>query len=291
MMGSIAVFAFRGKHGQDAEFCSVWVCATLDEEQIVEDRFGPVEPGEYVFSGKADGDQLPSRKTSRCRVAPSDVPAKWLSEFPDTAELVDSAAQRLAPTVGRLSVDQRLIRRRSCEYELFRSIEDACVLPRLREGFGAVEIFMSFANAIATRRRSRSGNSLQLHLKKIFEEERMAHTYNKTSEGWRRPDFLFPPSDAYDDAGSGTGPLRVLAVKTTCKNRWRQMLGQADQIPVKHLLTLQEGVSESQHREMQQSGVVLVVPSPLIKKYPASVRTHLLSLSSFIQSTRNLYRQ
>ena len=83
--------------------------------------------------------------------------------------------------------------------------------------------------------------------------------------------------------------LRMLAVKTTCKDRWRQILNEANRIETPHLLTLQEGVSENQHREMESEGVKLVVPKPLHKKYPKGVREKLTSLDEFIRSTATLY--
>ena len=82
--------------------------------------------------------------------------------------------------------------------------------------------------------------------------------------------------------------LRMLAAKTTCKDRWRQILNEADRIQVKHLLTLQEGVSENQFREMCGSGVRLVVPEGLHHAYPGAVRPELLSLEKFIKSLRLL---
>lgn len=80
----------------------------------------------------------------------------------------------------------------------------------------------------------------------------------------------------------------MLAVKTTCKDRWRQILNEADLIAEKHLLTLQEGVSLTQFAEMQNAGVKLVVPAGLIKKYPREVQPHLQSLKSFIDDMRSL---
>ncbi|MCE3543732.1 restriction endonuclease, partial [Escherichia coli] len=82
--------------------------------------------------------------------------------------------------------------------------------------------------------------------------------------------------------------LRMLAVKTTCKDRWRQILNEADRIPAKHLLTLQEGVSETQFREMNHAGVQLVVPAGLTDKFPKAVQPHLQSLESFIGDVRLL---
>jgi len=80
----------------------------------------------------------------------------------------------------------------------------------------------------------------------------------------------------------------MLAVKTTCKDRWRQILNEADKIPRKHLLTLQEGVSENQFDEMTQANVMLVVPEPLIIKFPENVRPKLLTLERFIDMVRHL---
>ena len=80
----------------------------------------------------------------------------------------------------------------------------------------------------------------------------------------------------------------MLAAKTTCKDRWRQILNEADRIPTKHLLTLQEGVSENQFQEMVEANVKLVVPQGLHESYPEWVRPHLISFESFIADVRFL---
>ncbi|MCC5960484.1 MAG: hypothetical protein JJU08_14215 [Rhodobacteraceae bacterium] len=80
----------------------------------------------------------------------------------------------------------------------------------------------------------------------------------------------------------------MLATKTTCRDRWRQVINEADRISVKHLLTLQEGVSEAQFREMVQANVQLVVPEPLIGKFPPVIRTDIMTLESFLGDLRVL---
>jgi EcoRII C terminal len=80
----------------------------------------------------------------------------------------------------------------------------------------------------------------------------------------------------------------MLAVKTTCKDRWRQVINEADRIQQKHLFTLQEGVSEGQFREMTGAGISLVVPEQLKSSYPASIQQHLQTLESFIGDIRVL---
>ena len=135
---------------------------------------------------------------------------------------------------------------------------------------------------------------LELHTKALFVEEglkegtQFVHQPAEADEGKRGPDFLFPSCDAYTDRSFPAGRLRMLAVKTTCKDRWRQILTEADRIKTKHLLTLQEGVSESQFREMVGAGVQLVVPGPLKKKFPTSVQVHLQTVESFIADIRLL---
>jgi len=74
----------------------------------------------------------------------------------------------------------------------------------------------------------------------------------------------------------------MLAVKTTCKDRWRQILDESARIRIKHLLTLQEGVSENQFRQMKEANVQLVVPQRLISKYPESIRSELLTFNMFL---------
>jgi len=54
------------------------------------------------------------------------------------------------------------------------------------------------------------------------------------------------------------------------------------------VLTLQEGVSEGQFKEMGEAGIILVVPVALHDSYPAAVRPHLVAFESFIGDIRLL---
>jgi len=53
----------------------------------------------------------------------------------------------------------------------------------------------------------------------------------------------------------------MLGVKSTCKDRWRQVLAEADRIDQKHLLTLEAAISINQTAEMQSKQLQLVVPA------------------------------
>lgn len=80
----------------------------------------------------------------------------------------------------------------------------------------------------------------------------------------------------------------MLGVKTTVRDRWRQVISEADRIDQKHLLTVQEGVSENQFEEMRVAGIQLVVPRSLIASYPRSIQTRLRTLEEFIGDVRML---
>jgi hypothetical protein len=225
-----------------------------------------------------------------CHLDQAEMPASWLQKFPTGEEIIRKTLE-LRPPNGS-DIDSRLIRRRECEYQIFRSVEEVRWLSRIREGFTSIDDFVNLAQSVLQSRKSRSGNSLELHLREIMMEESLRpdedFSHRPIIEGTKRPDFLFPSRSAYEDAAFPTPKLRMLAVKTTCKDRWRQVLNEADRVALKHLLTLQEGVSEHQFREMQEASVQLVVPARLHKSYPKSVRPHLLSLESFIAEIRLL---
>ena len=210
----------------------------------------------------------------------SKTPAKIIAK---AAELQSHAS---------LMPDQRLMRRRACEFEIYQSVEQAIELPLIMKGFTTVDAFIARAQTILQRRKSRSGRSLELHAREIFTEEKLVEgthfSHQPVSEPGKSPDFLFPSQTAYQDPSFPASKLRMLAVKTTVKDRWRQILNEANRIPEKHLLTLQEGVSETQFKEMVDANVKLVVPQPIIEKFPKSVQPHLQTLESFIGDIRVL---
>lgn len=80
-----------------------------------------------------------------------------------------------------------------------------------------------------------------------------------------------------------------LGAKTTCKDRWRQILNEANRIPQKHLLTLQQGISPNQLDEMEEEKVTLVVPEAYHNLYPEQYRDRLWSVQKFIQYTNETY--
>jgi hypothetical protein len=290
--GALTVFAFAQTPAAGAAACHVWICRNQVEEDLVEDRVGPVDPGEWTVWTAAESPaprHSPVPRTT-CRLTPSEIPPAWLQTFPSGEEIIRKTVELRAD--HHLRPDERILRRRDCEYEIFRSVEEAFELPSIAQGFQGIDQFVARAQTILQRRKARSGRSLELHLRQVFVDEGLmagSHfDHQPESESGKRPDFLFPSAASYRDPAFSADRLRMLAVKTTCKDRWRQILNEADRVPRKHLLTLQEGISENQFREMTVAGVQLVVPAPLRPKFPDSVQAHLQDLEGFIAEVRTL---
>lgn len=289
--GALTVFAFHHRDGNDAELCRVWIARDLDEEEAILGRVGPVEPGRGItfragvhLPRDQQAEEIP--RDSPCTLAAEEIPNEWLYAWPSVAEVVKLAIDRL-PTSRRNPPDQRLIRRHDCETGIFYSIESAVVLPRIKEGFGSIKLFTDLANTVLNRRKSRHGSSLELHARAIFDEEGVTYSHDEESEHGKRPDFLFPSAREYQNHQWPVDRLRMLAVKTTCKDRWRQVIDEAERLPTKHLLTLQQGVSPKQYAQMKAAGIVLVVPKSIHANFCEDIRSELWTFEQFIASTRS----
>lgn len=140
--------------------------------------------------------------------------------------------------------------------------------------------------SVANRRKSRTGKSLELNLAEIFREESLRFEEQVQTESHKRPDFIFPSKKDYINPRFPVLKLNMLAAKTCCKDRWRQVISEAKRIEQKHLFTLQEGISQNQVNEMKESNISLVVPKPNIKKFPATCRKDLMDLTQFVELIR-----
>ncbi len=291
--GALAAFVFRpGDEGKMD--CFVWVCGHATEEDVIEERLGiNVDPGRYVIWKPGEGLSFigfatTSAASDPCDLAPASIPPDWLSKFPTGADIIAKAVA-LKKVTG-MNPDKRLLARRDCEYKIFQSIETAFFEPKIVGPFSSLKEFLDLAQSILQARKTRGGKSLELHVKEVLSEEKFVsgtdYSYAPVIECGKKPDFIFPSKAAYDDPAFAAGRLRMLGAKTTVKDRWRQIINEADRIPVKHLITLQEGVSEAQFSEMRAAGVHLVVPFDLHETYPKSVRPHLITLEGFLGDLR-----
>ena len=63
-------------------------------------------------------------------------------------------------------------------------------------------------------------------------------------------------------------------------------MNEADRIPVKHLFTLQQGISTNQLEEMYKYNVKLIVPLPYLSCFPESFRERIFTLDRFVDFVR-----
>ena len=290
--GALTIFAFCCRDGEDAESCRVWVCRNEVEEELVERETGPVEPGRWT-TFPADGWLLAAMRSAvraDCRLAAHQLPPEWLDRFPSGEEIVRKVME-LRPD-SDLLVDERILRRRDCEFDLFQSLEEAVELPRAQAGFPTIAEFLAAAQTVLQRRKARSGKSLELHMREMLIEEAFVEGRDFTYQpkAGNNPDFLFPNEALYLDASYPRTQLRMLAAKTTIRDRWRQVTEECSDLPARHLLTLQEGVSEAQFKLIVDAGIRLVVPQKQIERYAPSIRPHLLTVEAFMADLRTLSR-
>lgn len=213
---------------------------------------------------------------------------KFGLKFPPTRDFSAFARESSGPHVSAMDdPDLALEEWMKQEELLFRTLERAIVAIRLREGFQDVDPFISFSLSVQNRRKSRVGHALENHLEAIFISTGVRYQRGARTEGNAKPDFLFPGAKEYHDVTVSSPPLRMLAAKSTCKDRWRQILAEAERIPNKHLFTLETAISESQTREMASHSVQLVVPTSIAKTYSKQQQAGLMSLKGLIQTLRS----
>ena len=195
---------------------------------------------------------------------------KFNKTFPTTKVFSKYARDTLPNPVSAIDdPDSALESWMEHEEILFRALERSIVKEKLVTGFAEVDDFISFSLSVQNRRKSRVGHALENHLSAVFDANAIRYERGARTENNSRPDFLFPGSQEYHDAEIGSPPLRMLGAKTTCKDRWRQVLTEAAKIPDKHLFTLETAISQNQLQEMHVSSLVLVSTPAVLATYQA----------------------
>ena len=218
---------------------------------------------------------------------------KFGLQFPTTMEFSVFAQETLAGEIDPIEApDEALISLIDREEMLFRTLERKLVGDDLKAKADIlienVDAFISFSLSVQNRRKSRAGHALENHLEHIFKKSRVKYSRGKITEGRSKPDFIFPGQQKYLNADTPDELLTMLGVKTSCKDRWRQVLNEAQRIRQKHLLTLQPSISEHQTTEMRDADLTLVLPKPLHNTYSAAQQSYLLSLSDFMSVVMEL---
>lgn len=208
--------------------------------------------------------------------------SKFGSKFPTTSIFSTFARETLPDVTSLGNPDKALITWIEHEEMLFRTLERHIVSKQLEQGFDDVDNFISYSLSVQNRRKSRVGHALEHHVEFIFAEHDVKYSRGAQTENKAKPDFIFPGINFYRDYDFEPACLSMLGVKSTCKDRWRQVLSEAKRINQKHLFTLEPGISESQTNEMKANSLSLVLPEELHQSYTDSQKKELLNLDDFI---------
>jgi type II restriction enzyme len=259
----------------------------LQSDEEIEDFFAALN----ISSSDTNGiipkqfEQTAEEKLMQCFLAYINI---LKAGFPSTVELATNARKcyngiySVTPQIIKSNPDNEIIGWLDAEFQLFKAIENTRYSTRIQTLFASVEELIETANTILNRRKSRAGKSLEHHLSEIFSTFELSFATQAITEDKKKPDFLFPNTEAYFNPQFDENKLVFLASKTTCKDRWRQILNEADRIKTKHLFTLQQGISGNQLTEMYKYNVCLVVPKPYLTSFPANFRDKILTLDSFV---------
>jgi len=210
-----------------------------------------------------------------------------LREFPDTATFSTVTRESILACVQAFTsqtLDDRLMLLMDREYALFRMVERMLCQDEICRQFRSVDDFLSTAARIMNRRKSRAGRALENHVGYLLQDAQIPFDARPIVDG--QPDVLIPGKAQYEDPHWPEDRLYVVGVKTTCKDRWRQVLNEARRVHRKHILTVQQGISTKQLAEMRDSGVSLVVPQKLHGMYPAVDRMEVLTVRQFVDTVR-----
>jgi hypothetical protein len=138
-------------------------------------------------------------------------------------------ARKAAAVDAQADADRALLAWMDLEERLFMTYERHIVGERLKQGFligdaADVDGFVAYSLQVQNRRKSRAGYALGHHVEALLQLHGIPHKREATTEKRNGPDFLFPGEPEYHDPEWPDDRLLMLGVKTSCKDRWRQVL-------------------------------------------------------------------
>lgn len=213
--------------------------------------------------------------------------ARFGESFPKTFLFSGFARETMPGIAACDDPDKALMTWISHEEMLFRTLERHIVGKRLAQGFTDVDVFISFSLSVQNRRKSRMGCALENHLNFIFTDLGLSYSTQVITEQNSKPDFLFPGIVQYRDPGFPVERLTMLGAKSSCKERWNQVLAEANRIDQKHLLTLEAAISPKQTDKMQEKNLQLILPQDLHRTYLPEQQAWLMNVSAFIDHVKS----
>lgn len=221
---------------------------------------------------------------------------RWGYRFPSNEEFAafsQSSLTDVDPTHD--DPDDVVIEYYDRSYLLFKLYERAVIqhdydaAPFVSDGVIDVDSFTSFYTSVRNRRMSRAGKVLEIHIAHILDARGIEYEAQAKTENGKKPDFLFPSQTAYEDPAFPEEQLRMLASKTSIKDRFRQVADEANRIRDKHLFTLTPGdVTHPKLAQLDELHIHLVMPKVVKESYDDLIQGETMTFSRFIEEIQGL---
>ena len=207
--------------------------------------------------------------------------------FPKGAEFSAYSVSTLSDLDWKNDPDSALIACYDREEMLFRVFErhllERDLSPFLTFGALDVDGVLKVTMSAFQRRKSRAGTAFENQISSMLDARGIEYSSQKYTEGKSKPDFIFPSIELYKNEHFPAAELTMLGAKTTIKERWRQVLEEADRVENKHLITLEPAVSLDYTKAMKRSKLQLVVPKQLFNTYAEEQRDWLMCVKDFCE--------
>jgi hypothetical protein len=259
------------------------------------DKTTEVGLAEEMFLG-ALGFEVPMPVDSRAEAEVERLYERFAGKFPATGVFSKLARQSFVGTDIVENPDATLAGWMEWETRLFTLFESK-ILTRaipdqvMPKGKPDVPAFLKLARSVGNTRFSRAGRAFEHHVGAMLTAHGVVFDFQAFTENGNTPDFLFPSVKCYFDPTFDLSHLKMLAVKTSCKERWKQILAEADRIERKHLLTLECPLSSDQTDDMVSRKVALVVPADNHRHFTPKQRKNILSVRGFLDEVLGVQQE
>jgi len=184
-----------------------------------------------------------------------------------------AAAQRMAgDSAGSVNdPDLFLYTAMAIETDLFNEMEQSLGTLQLQAIFAkktpSLAQVLSLAMRMQQARKSRRGQSLEYHFGELLRDRKVPHTAQCRTEPGEVPDFVIPGQTEYHDPHFPEERLRMVACKSTVRDRWRQVLNEARRIREKYLLTVDPHIPFATVEAMRRAGLRIFIPRQVISEH------------------------
>lgn len=148
-----------------------------------------------------------------------------------------------------------------------RNVSDAVTF--LVENF---ETIYQICLSAGQTRKTRAGGSFETHVARMLCDGDVPHSPQLMFNG-RKPDFVLPSKKLYLNFNVNKEQALVLALKTTLRERWTQVLSESIGCPI-YLATLDEGVPKATLDKLSNAAITLVVPESFKASKYAEYQNH-----------------